>query len=317
MQSMKILVASSVYPDTIAKLREQHDVITAFNANDAELRSLIQDRDALIFRSGVNITAEVMATAPDLKLLVRAGSGLDNLDLDYVKQHKLTLVRVPEPGAQAVAELSFAMMLALSRRLIEADQLTRQGHWAKSTLTGYLLYGKTLGIVGAGNIGSRAGRMGVAWGMNVVGCVERPSPDVAEKLQAQGIRLTDLDEVLSTSDYLSVHVPLQESTRGMIGAAQLAKIKSGAYLINLARGGVVDEEALYKELTTDGRLRGAGLDVHKREGEGKVSPLAELPNVILTPHIGATTVDTQREIGRRVIEIVEAYIAEQYEAVAG
>jgi D-3-phosphoglycerate dehydrogenase len=306
---MKVLIASSICPNATAKLREQHDVVCAFNAKEEELRSQIKDREVVIFRSGVSITADIMKCAPDLKLLIRAGSGLDNLDLEYVTDHGIILSRIPEPGAQAVAEMSFALMLALARNVLEADRLTRQGRWAKNELVGYLLNGKVLGIIGAGNIGSRVGQMGAAWGMIPIGCVEYPSPLVAATLREKGIRLTDCDEVISTADFLSVHVPLSDSTRNLIDANMLSRMKPGAFLINLARGGVVDEQALYKELTSEGRLRGAALDVHKAEGEGKVSLLAGLPNVILTPHIGAMTVDSQREIGRRVIEIIDSFIA--------
>jgi len=166
-----------------------------------------------------------------------------------------------------------------------------------------------LGIVGAGNIGSRVGQLGAAWGMQPVGCVEDPSAIVEAQLKRMGIRLTDLDEVASSADFLSIHVPLTESTRHLVDARVLSRMKTGAYLINLARGGVVDEKALYKELIAGGRLRGAALDVHEAEGEGKISPLATLPNVILTPHIGAMTADAQRDIGRRAVAIIDSFVA--------
>ncbi len=298
---MKILIASPIFPDAIEKLREQHEVICAFDAKEAELQVLMTDCDVLVFRSGVNISAEVMSSAPRLKLLIRAGSGIDNLDLNYVKQRGLELVRVPEPGAKAVAEMSFAFMLALARDLINVDRQTREGHWVKYKVTAYLLTGKVLGIVGAGNIGSRTGQLGAAWGMDVLGCVEHPTAAAAVRLLEKGIRLAPFDEVVATADFLSIHVPLKDSTRNLINAEVLARMKPGAYLINLARGGVVDEAALHSALT-EGRLRGAALDVHRAEGEGKVSPLAGMPNVILTPHVGASTIDSQREIGHRVVE---------------
>jgi phosphoglycerate dehydrogenase-like enzyme len=231
------------------------------------------------------------------------------VDLEYVEKSGITFSRIPEPGAQAVAEMSFGLMLALARNLIRADQLTRQGRWAKDELTGQSLYGKVLGIVGAGNIGSRVGQLGAAWGMRPVGCVEDPSDIVEAQLKRKGIHLTDLDEVVSSADFLSIHVPLTESTRHLLDARMLSRMKTGAYLINLARGGVVDEQALYKELIAGGRLRGAALDVHETEGEGKISPLAALPNVILTPHIGAMTVDAQRDIGRRAVAIIDSFVA--------
>ncbi|HEY5572878.1 MAG TPA: hydroxyacid dehydrogenase [Anaerolineales bacterium] len=310
---MKILIASSIYAQAIEKLRERHDVVCAFNAKEDELKTYIRDREVLIFRSGVQITADVMASAPELKLILRAGSGVDNIDLDYVNRNGLTLVRIPGPGAKAVAEMSFALMLSLARNVLEADRLTRQGIWAKHELTGYLVTGKVLGIVGAGNIGSRVGQLGYAWGMEVLGCVEHPSPESAERLQEKGIRLADIGDVLSKSDFVSIHVPLKESTRKLIGAQALSQMRPGAYLINLARGGVVDEPALYDALVNK-RLGGAALDVHESEGNGKISPLAALPNVILTPHIGAGTFDSQREIGEIVIQTIDLYVNGRYEA---
>ncbi|UCC50296.1 MAG: hydroxyacid dehydrogenase [Anaerolineaceae bacterium] len=306
---MRILIASSIYPDAIERLREEHDVVCAFNAKEDVLKDVIVDREVIILRSGVQITAEVMACAPDLKLLLRAGSGFDNIDVDYVNKRGLHLVRIPGPGAKAVAEMSFTFMLALARNLLEADHLTRQGRWAKQQLTGELLTGKRLGIVGAGNIGTQVGKLGVAWGMEVIGCVEPATPEEAARLKAEGIRMTDIEEVLSTSDFITLHVPLNEFTRNLINAQELAMVKPGAYLINLARGGVVNEQALHAALS-EGRLAGAGVDVHENEGEGKVSPLAELPNVILTPHIGAGTIDSQREIGDIVINTIRDFEAE-------
>lgn len=313
---MKILIASSIYAGALEKLRAQHDIICAFNAKQDELKSLIVDREVLIFRSGVQITAGVMECAPHLKLLLRAGSGIDNLDVDYVRERHLQLVRIPGPGAKAVAEMSFALMLALSRNILEADRLTRQGRWAKQELTGYLLRGKVLGIVGAGNIGSLTGSMGAAWGMEVLGCVERPTSATSERLREKSIHLATFDEVVSQSDYVSLHVPLSEKTRHMINAEVLARMKPGAFLINLARGGVVDEAALYEALAS-GHLRGAGMDVHAAEGPGKISPLAGLNNVILTPHIGAGAFDSQREIGEIILDTIETFMRSGVEYVNG
>jgi D-3-phosphoglycerate dehydrogenase / 2-oxoglutarate reductase len=234
---------------------------------------------------------------------VRAGSGLDNLDLETVRARAIELVRIPGPGAQAVAELTLGLMIALARQVVRADRSLRDAHWIKSDLVGYNLRDKQLGIVGLGSIGSRVAQLGQAWGMHPVGVVEHPSDDRASRFEAEGIRLTTLDEVLATGDFISIHTPLTEATRGLIGAAELARVKPGAFLVNIARGGVVDETALAEALRPEGPLRGAALDVHVAEGEGKRSPLADLPNVILTPHIGAQTVDAQEEIGREVVAI--------------
>jgi D-3-phosphoglycerate dehydrogenase len=307
---MRILIADPIDADALNELQKQHPVIFALGANAEGLQKLIPEAEALIFRSGVTVSAALMQCAPDLKLLVRAGSGIDNLDLEYVRRRGLQLVRIPEPGAQAVAEMTFAFMLALSRNLFQADRTTRQGRWMKHQFTSHLLAGRKLGIVGAGNIGSRVGQVGTAWGMEVIGCVEHPSSARAEELSAKGIRLAPFDQVIAEADYLSVHVSLKDSTRDLINADVLARVKPGAFLINLSRGGVVDEKSLYLALTRGDRLQGAALDVHKAEGEGKISPLAELPNVILTPHIGAMTIETQREIGRRILATVNTFAAQ-------
>lgn len=307
---MKILLASSIYSETIEELRSRHDVVCAFNGSKEVLQEKIADREVLIFRSGVQIDADVMRCAPELKLIIRSGSGVDNIDLNYVRDKSLAMVRVPGPGAKAVAEMTFGLMLALARNILPADRLLRQGRWTKHEMTGYQLRGKTMGIIGAGNIGTRTGELGVAWGMDVLGCVEHPTSAAADRLRESEIRLLDCDEVLAQSDFVSIHVPLKPSTYHLIDARALALMKPGAYLINMARGGVVDEQALYEALT-ESRLRGAALDVHEQEGDGKISPLAGLPNVVLTPHIGAGTFDSQREIGSIVLETVEAFAAGQ------
>jgi phosphoglycerate dehydrogenase-like enzyme len=308
---MNIILASSISKHAIEKLNESHDVICAFNAPEDKLASLVKDRDLIIFRSGVQISAKVMGAASNLKFLIRAGSGLDNLDVGYSKQRGLELVRIPEPGAKAVAELSFTFMLALSRNLLYADKEWKKGHWVKSELKSYLIRGKVLGIVGAGNIGSLVGEMGTAWGMTVLGCVakEEYTPENEAFLKSKGVKLTTFEEVLSKADYVTVHTPLDDTTRNLIGKKELKLMKPGSYLISLARGGVVNEKDLLEELTEGDRLRGVGLDVHENEGEGKISPFASLPNVVLTPHVGAQTIDSQREIGDRVLESVEQFEA--------
>jgi phosphoglycerate dehydrogenase-like enzyme len=304
---MKIIIASPIDPGAVQSLTETHDVVCAFKSKSDRLEDLIQDREVLVFRSGVSITGKIMELAPDLDLLIRAGSGIDNLDVDYVRQRGLKLVRIPEPGAKAVAEMSFALMLALSRSLLEADRSMRDAQWKKYELPGFLLTGKVLGIIGVGNIGSRVGRLGAALGMEVIAYDIKQSVEFASGLATDGIHLTSFLNVISTADYISLHVPLDDSTYHLINSEVLSQVKPGAYIINLARGGVVDDNALYRELINGNRLRGAALDVHEQEGEGKKSPLVELSNVILTPHIGAMTIDSQREIGQIVIEAINSF----------
>jgi D-3-phosphoglycerate dehydrogenase / 2-oxoglutarate reductase len=302
---MRILVASKIDPTALATLQSGHDVIVAVGAARPELEAAMVDREALVFRSGLDIDRALLDAAPGLHTIVRAGSGLDNLDLDAVRARGIHLQRIPGPGARAVAELTFALFLGLARQVVEVDRLLRDGHWAKNEVVGWNLGGKTLGVIGMGSIGSTVARLGLAWGMEVIGCVDNPDAKRADAFAERGIELVSMAEVLERSDFISIHVPLGPTTRGLIGAAELAAMKPGSFLVNIARGGVVDETALAAALTGGDRPAGAALDVHMAEGEGKVSPLAALPNVILTPHIGATTVDAQREIGVEIVRIIE------------
>lgn len=302
---MKILIASRIDPYTVTRLEADHEVVACYDASSDELIAAIPGCEALIFRSGVQITAEVMAASPELRLLIRGGSGLDNLDLPYVAERGLELVRIPEPGAKAVSELAFAFMLALARDLLRADRLTRAGEWPKHLLSGRLLGGKTLGVIGYGNIGSQTGRLGAAWGMQVLGARD-PNYEFAEvDIANEPVELVGLDELLGRSDFVSIHVPLMPSTRGLIGARELGLMKDGSSLVNLARGGVVDEAALLDVLQKPDGLASAATDVHAAEGPGKISPLAALDNVIMTPHIGAMAVEVQAEIGVRILELID------------
>jgi phosphoglycerate dehydrogenase-like enzyme len=304
---MKILVLSPIDDDSLEALHREHDVASAIGAGSSSLPSLAADREVFVFRSGVKISEELLGSAPSLRLIVRAGSGLDNLDLTDARRRGIRLVKIPGPSAQSVAELTFGLMLDLARKISLADRLVRQAHWPKRELLGQLLFEKTVGIAGAGNIGSRVGELAVAWGLKAVGCVEHPEPAIAQALARKGIELAELDEVLRAGDFVTVNLPLQKSTRNLIDRRALSLMKPGSFLINVARGGIVDEEALYDELTAPNRLAGAALDVHAREGEGEISPFAELPNVVLTPHIGSMTAECQRAIGQRLLEIVAAF----------
>ncbi len=303
---MRILTASKVDPSALKLLQAKHDVISVIRPPTEELLHLIGDREVLILRSGVAVDARVLDAAPRLKLVIRAGSGLDNIDLDALERRGVALERIPGPAARSVAELAFGLMLAVHRRIVEADRSMRDGRWLKSSLVGRTLEGKMLGIVGLGNIGSKVAELGKAWGLAVTGCVEFPSEELRREFAQQEVQLLELPEVLASADIVSIHVPLQASTRGLIGEAEIRRMKRGAVLIHLARGGVVDEGALRAALV-DGHLGGAGVDVHVREGEGCLSPLVDLPNVVLTPHVGSTTVDTQREIGARILRIIARY----------
>ena len=303
---MRIFLASPIDAAALAALARRHDV-----ARIAAPPAVVGDpgwpsSEVLVVRSGITMSEEVLRAAHGLRLVVRAGSGLDNLDLPYLEGQGIRLVRVPGPGARAVAELTFGLILAVARHIAEADRQVRQGEWRKHELAGPLLEGKVLGIVGAGNIGSTVGRLGVAWGMRALGCIDERDEVSRARLQGTGVELVDLDTVVAAADVLTIHVPLLAATRHIVDGDVLARLPSGSIVVNAARGGVLDEDALYEALAS-GHLAGAGLDVHQHEGEGIVPRLAEVPNVVLTPHIGAMASDAQRQIGERVVELIDAY----------
>lgn len=301
---MRVLVLSPIDDRALERLRRSHDVTCAIDVPPPDLPALFRQAQVAVFRSGTRVTAELIDQAPDLRLLIRAGAGLDNVDVEHARRRGVDLHHFPGAGARAVAELTFGLMLALARKIVLADQLLRQGRWAKPDLGGSLLEGKTIGIVGAGNIGSRVGEMGMAWGMQALGIVKPLTPDAADSLRRRGIRPAEFDEVVAAADFLTIHVPLTAATRHIVNADVLAKVKPGAYLVNVARGGVVDEEALYEALIAGDRLRGAALDVHADERDGKIPPFADLPNVVLTPHIGSMAAETQSKIGDRIVSVI-------------
>jgi len=302
---VRIGLVSPIDPAAVDLLAARHDVVPAVGLADEDLGRAVADRDALVARSGVTISGDLMRRAPGLKLVVRAGSGLDNLDVDYMRERGIRLVRVPGPGARAVAEMTFGLILAVGRRIVEADRLVRQGRWMKHQLAGRLLEESVLGVVGLGNIGSTVGRLGRAWGMRVVACDIIEDQGFRDRMAGLGIELLSFEDVVARADVISLHVPLLDSTWHLVDRDVLARMKPGSILVNIARGGVVDEAALLDALES-GHLAGAALDVHEHEGEG-IPRLAELPNVVLTPHIGAMAVESQRLIGRRVVELIAAF----------
>ncbi len=305
---MNIILASPIAEEAVVALRTQHEVHVAWDDFGAHRADLLADGECIIFRSGVEMSADLIDLLPNLGLIVRAGSGFDNIDLDHARSRGVRVVRVPGPAAQAVAEFTFGLMLSLARNVTLADRLMRAGHWPKRELGGNLLDGKTLGVVGAGNIGSRVGVLGAAWGMKVLGCVGHVELANTGWYSDHGIEIVDISTVIAEADYLTIHTPLDATTRGLIGSAELNAMKPGAFLINTSRGGVVDESAL-AGVVTSGHLAGAALDVHEKEGEGTIPDLSVLSNVILTPHIGGMAFESQSAIGRRLPELIDAYLA--------
>lgn len=301
---MKIVVAEKIAPSAIELLKQQQDwnVITADQIS-GNLPELLSDADALIVRSAVQVDEELLQHVQKLRVIGRAGVGVDNVDLHAATKKGIAVMNTPGANAVAVAEHTLGMMLALARHLPRADRSMHEGKWEKKSLQGTELRGKTLGIVGLGRIGMEVARRAVAFGMDVIGHDPYISAAAAEEI---GARLGTLDEVMATADYLTLHLGLTPQTIGMINAESIAKMKKGARIVNCARGELIEEAALVEALKS-GQLACAALDVFQSEPL-KNSPLQALDNVVLTPHIGGSTKEAQTAVGVQIVHQVKEYL---------
>ncbi len=295
----RILITDTLDDEAVALLAGKTDVVHLAGGDEAALLSLAAAADAILVRSGVRITRQVIEAAPRLRVIGRAGVGVDNIDLDAATERGIWVVNAPDSNSVAVAEHVFALMLALSRRLLGAAASVCRGEWRRGAYRGEELYGKTLGIVGLGRIGGRVAERARAFGMTVLAHDPYVAPSQAQSL---GARLVPLNELLRESDYISLHVPATQGTDHLLGAAQLSQCKPGAYLVNCSRGNVVDEAALLSALDS-GRIAGAGLDVFEHEPPTD-SPLLRHPKVVATPHIGGMTREAQRGVALSAVEQV-------------
>ncbi len=269
-----------------------------------ELLAAVGEYDALIIRSRTKVDRDVLDRALKLKLVARPGTGLDNVDVEYAKTKGVTVVNSPESLVEGVAEHVVLLMLALSRKLVQADVTTRAGKWEKSSLMGRELKGKVLGVVGLGRIGRRIGEIGKTMGMSVlVYDIITLSPEVLAEL---GAKVVELDELFASSDYITLHVPMTPGTAHLVNETRLALMKKGAFLINTSRGGVIDEKALSAALK-EGGLGGAALDVFEKEPPS--GAIMDAPNIIMTPHIGGQTEEAQVNAIAVIGEKVKAYFS--------
>jgi D-3-phosphoglycerate dehydrogenase len=296
---VRVLVADGLEDPPLAWLRERHGVVVA-EPNAEDLLVLVPEFDALIVRSRTQVTAEVLARAPRLKVVGRSGVGVDNIDVAEASRRGVLVVNAPTGSTVSVAELTLAHILALVRHLPQADRSVKEGKWEKKRFLGTEVQGKTLGLIGSGRIGLEVATRAQAFGMRVVAYDPYLPPEAAHD---RGVDLVDLPRLLETADVVSIHAALTEETRGLIGAKELALMKGNAYLVNCARGGIVDEDALYDHLRRGG-LAGAALDVFAKEPPG-ASPLVTLPNVVCSPHLGASTKEAQERTGLIVVEQVD------------
>jgi len=264
--------------------------------------------EVVVVRSRTKMTRELVEKADKCKIIARVGIGLDNIDQEAAKEKNIRVINAVEGAITAVAELVIGLMLSMAREIPRADRETRNGNWIKKELMGSELKGKYLGIVGLGNIGKRLGRLARALNMNIIGYDVIPIDDEFSK--EVGLMKADLDTLLTSADYVSLHVPLLDSTHHMINAEKLKIMKNTARIINTSRGGVIDEEALYNALK-DGSLAGAALDVFEMEPATE-NKLITLPNFIATPHIGAQTKEAQllaaNIIAEKIIQILRGVL---------
>lgn len=301
---MRILVAEPVAREGVDLLRSRHDVDERTGLSHAEYVELVPEYDALVVRSQVQVDAELIGAGRRLVVIGRAGVGVDNVDLDAATRAGIVVVNAPTGNTIAAAEHTLALLYAVARRVAAADASVRRGEWKRSQFTGVELRGRTLGIVGLGKIGQAIAARARAMEMTVIGVDPFVS---AEQAAHHGVELVELAELLARADAVTLHVPLTRATRGMIGAKELARMKSGAILLNVARGGLVDETALAAALR-DGHLGGAGVDVFEREPPTG-SALLEAPNTVLTPHLGASTAEAQvlvsEEVADQILDVLD------------
>jgi D-3-phosphoglycerate dehydrogenase len=300
---MKVVVAEKISSSAIDVLREPRWTIVTPDQVEGKLGAHLQSADALIVRSAVQVDADLLEHARKLRVIGRAGVGVDNIDLDAATRKGIAVMNTPGANAIAVAEHALALMLAMARHIGRANELMHAGKWEKKSLQGTELRGKTLGIVGLGRIGMEVARRARAFGMEIVAHDPFVSTAVAKE---QGIRLAKLEEVYAVADYLTLHVGLTPQTAGMINADSVKRMKRGVRLVNCARGELVDEAAL-AQAVKQGLVAGAALDVFTDEPL-KNSPLTAIDNIILTPHIAGSTNEAQEAVGYQIAMQVKEYL---------
>ncbi len=297
---VKILVCDPISESGIKLLKESgFEVDVKFDITPEALRQTVANYEAVIVRSRTTITKDVIEAGSKLKVVGRAGVGLDNIDVETAKQRGIEVLNAPESLTASVAELTVGLMVSLARGIPKADKSMKDGKWLKKELMGRMLKGKTLGVVGFGRVGGAVAAIAKAMGMNIIVCDPHVDPVKAAKVEAKS---TSLEELLGASDFVTLHVPLTPQTEHMIGETQVQMMKTGAYLINTSRGPVVDEKALLKALQ-DGKLAGVALDVYDVEPPTDLS-IVKQENVVCTPHIGAQTEEAQELAGIVIAEKV-------------
>jgi D-3-phosphoglycerate dehydrogenase / 2-oxoglutarate reductase len=301
----RILVTETIADTGLDQLRaDGHELDIRLGLSPDELLDAVAEADALIIRSATEVTAEVLAAGSQLVVVGRAGIGLDNVDVDAATKRGVLVVNAPQSNVLSAAEQTMTLMLALARNTAQADAALKNGRWERSAWTGIELHGKTLGIIGLGRIGKLVAERAHAFGMQLIGFDPFVSDERAREMSVERV---DLNDLAARADIITLHVARTPDTVGLIGAEFLAKAKDGVRIINVARGGIVDEAALYESLVS-GKVAGAALDVFAHE-PCTDSPLFALPNVVVTPHLGASTHEAQDKAGVTIAEQVGLALA--------
>jgi len=303
---MKVLISDKLEKEAVDILKSKGlEVDINTELTPEQLKEKIKDYDALIVRSKTKVTKEIIDAADKLKVIGRAGVGVDNIDIPVASAKGIVVMNAPSGNTISAAEHAFALMFTLCKNIHSAHPMLKSKKWEKKLL-GVELYGKTIGIIGLGRVGSHMAKMAKGIGMNVIGYDPLITKEKAEQI---GVKFADLDELFQTSDFISLHVPRTAETKNMINENTLNKMKKNARIINCARGGVVDEKALYNALKS-GRIAGAALDVFAQEPLLD-SPLLELDNVVFTPHLGASTSEAQINVAAEIANSIASALNEE------
>lgn len=303
----RILVSDKLSDEGIEILKNggKFEVVVQPDISMEELGKVLGEFDGLAIRSRTHVTGEMLNNSGRLKVIGRAGVGLDNVDINTATEHGIIVMNTPEGNTLSTAEHSVSMILSLVRRIPHADRTMKEGKWAKKSITGVELYGKTLGVLGLGKIGREVAKRMKAFGMRILAFDPFVTPAAAEKL---GIEMASVDEICERADIITVHTPLTSETKGIINAARMKKMKPGVLLVNCARGGIIDENDLVEALQ-NGKVAGAALDVFTEEPLPADHPLRTLDNVVLTPHLAASTTEAQekvtRDVAQQIVEVLE------------
>jgi D-3-phosphoglycerate dehydrogenase len=305
----KVFIADSISQRGIDELARNGALETTMQTglSEAELVDAIAEFAALIVRSQTKVTARILNAAKKLRVVGRAGVGVDNVDVETATRRGVVVLNAPGANTISTAEHTFSLLLSLARNIARADATLKSGTWDRKNLEGVELYNKTLGIIGMGRIGSELSRRAIAFGMRVVAFDPYLSASRARSLQVE--LAEDLSDLLPAADFISLHTPLTAETRHILNAERLAKTKRGVRIINCARGGLIDEEAL-AEAISDGQVAGAALDVFETEPLPADSPLRKLANLVLTPHLGASTAEAQESVGIEIAQSIRAALLE-------